>query len=385
MTTEKTDAKLDNDSSSLSDVQANAGQQQGANKGAEDVKIDTSVDVKKGTDFKSIAEQIKAKYAAKDGAKDGASADEKTASKADATSPVDSQLDADVSKKESALEDSSVLKQNETPEQKTDRESKEKMEAASTPDEKLPFHKHPRFQQVITERNEFERQISEYKPAADRMAGVEKFCRDNNVPAADYDESIRLAALTRSNPTEALTRFKKIVENLEVQTGSALPQDLQKRVDDGGLALTDAQELAKARLEKNQATYQAKAVEATAAERAEKELVSSLDAWTQAKIKSDPSFKPKGKGSEDGKYELVTDKFLALWQQNPPRNVSDAVALVESAYKNVHDFIERTMPRPAQRRPLSQKTSDQVKDEPVDIRKPGWAKEVAKRTLAKYS
>lgn len=371
------DANTGGESSSLSDVQANAGQQQGANKGAEDVKIDTSVDAKKGTDFKSIADQIKAKYAAKD------SADDKIASKADAVSPTDSKLDA--GKKESALEDSSVLKQNETPEQKTARESKEKMEATSTPDEELPFHKHPRFQQVITERNEFERQITEYKPAADRMAGVEKFCRDNNVPAVDYDESIRLAALTRSNPTEALARFKKIVENLEVQTGSALPQDLQKRVDDAKLSIEDAQELAKARLEKNQATYQAKAVEATAAERAQKELVSSLDAWTQAKIKSDPSFKPKGKGSEDGKYELVTDKFLALWQQNPPKNVSDAVALVESAYKNVHDFIERTMPRPAQRRPLSQKTSDQVKDEPVDIRKPGWAKEVAKRTLAKYN
>lgn len=371
------DANTGGESSSLSDVQANAGQQQGANKGAEDVKIDTSVDAKKGTDFKSIADQIKAKYAAKD------DADDKIASKADAVSPTDSKLDA--GKKESVLEDSSVLKQNETLEQKTERESKEKMEATSTPDEELPFHKHPRFQQVITERNEFERQISEYKPAADRMAGVEKFCRDNNVPAVDYDESIRLAALTHSNPTEALARFKKIVENLEVQTGSALPQDLQKRVDDAKLSIEDAQELAKARLEKNQATYQAKAVEATAAERAQKELVSSLDAWTQAKIKSDPSFKPKGKESEDGKYELVTDKFLALWQQNPPKNVSDAVALVESAYKNVHDFIERTMPRPAQRRPLSQKTSDQVKDEPVDIRKPGWAKEVAKRTLAKYS
>ena len=365
MDNENIDANLDIDSSSTSATGA-IDQSKSANKSA-DIQIDTSAK-KDGFDPKSIAEQIKAKY------------------NIDVKSKADESL---TDGKEVIVEDEKVKDKEEKKDNKKD-ESKEdssvqKLNETSSDDSKLPFHNHPRFKQIIEERNKFEKELTEikkYEEPAKRMEGVEKFCRDNNVTSADYDTAIRLAALYRSNPQEALTGYKKLVSALEIQTGSALPSDLQTQVDDGKLSLTHAQEIAKLRLEAAGSKHQAKQTSDTAAQRAQQELVNSLDSWTQAKIKSDPSFKIKQQGEEDGKYEFVTDKFLAMWQKEPPKDSAAAVRLAEQAYQTVHNWIEKNLPKPAQKRPMSSKRNEQPSDKPVDISKPGWAKEVAKRTLA---
>jgi len=360
------DANLGGESSSLPATQATIeSQQTSAN-----IKIDTSVDAKK-PEFnpQGIAEQIKAKY----------NIDQKDSNLNAASQAKDKEKPDE---KEIPSKESSVQNLNETPEEKLVRESKEKTESQKTPDEKLPFHKHPRFQEVITERNKFEEEVKTYKPVAERMLVVEKFCRDNGVTVQDHDASIRLAALIVNNPTEALTKLERVVENLRVQTGSTLPVDLQTQVDDGKLSLTHAQEMAKLRIEANGAKAKAVTTQNQSAEQLQRQLVTSLESWNVSRMKTDPSFKPKQQGQEDGKYELVTDKFLSLWQRNPPATLEQAVALCEQAYKSVHEFIERTMPKPQIKRPLNPKHSDTQQDKPVDIRKPGWAKEVARRTLA---
>ena len=338
------------------------------------IKIDTSVDVKK-PEFnpQGIAAQIKAKY----------NIDQKD-SKTDAASQTEVKVEdgEKADEKEKLSEEGLVHNLNETTEEKLARESKEKTEAQKTPDEKLPFHKHPRFQEVITERNKFEEEVKTYKPVAERMLVVEKFCRENNVAAEDYDASLRLAALIVNNPSEALTRLEKVVENLRVQTGSALPTDLQTQVDEGKLSLTHAQEMAKLRIEATGAKAKAVTSQTQSAAQLQQQLVNGLESWNVSRMKTDPSFKPKQQGQEDGKYELVTDKFLSLWQRNPPASVEQAVALCEQAYKSVHEFIERTMPKPQIKRPLTPKHSETQQREAVDIRKPGWAKKVAQSVLA---
>ena len=366
------DANLGGESSSSSAVQADAAQ----DKSSANIKIDTSVDVKK-PEFnpQGIAEQIKAKY--------NIDQNDSDKSKTDAASQTEAEVNKEkADEKENLSSESSVHNLNETPEEKSLRESKERTDARKTPDEKLPFHKHPRFQEVITERNKFEEEVKTYKPVAERMLVVEKFCRENNIAAQDYDASIRLAALIVNNPAEALTRLEKVVENLRVQTGSALPTDLQSQVDDGKLSLTHAQEMAKLRIEATGAKAKAVTSQTQSAAQLQQQLVNGLESWNVSRMKTDPSFKPKQQGQEDGKYELVTDKFLSLWQRNPPASVEQAVALCEQAYKSVHEFIERTMPKPQIKRPLTPKHSETQQKESVDIRKPGWAKKVAQSVLA---
>lgn len=301
-------------------------------------------------------------------------------------------------------ENGGILKSNSTEEEKTkegleqepslkDKEKKteEVVEDSktTTDDSKLPFHNHPRFKQVIKERKEFEeklttttQELEQHKPVADRMRIVEEYCTKNNIPPQDYDESLRLAALVRNSPKEAITKLESLVEQLKISTGDSLPKDLQTEVDNGNLSLTHAQEMAKLRLQAKGAEHQVKLTQQSSAQRQQQQLVQSLDAWTQSKIKLDPSFKPKQSGQDDGKYELVTDRFLALWNQSPPQSVEDAVKLADKAYGSVHQFIERTIPKPAVRRPLNSKTPVQQSDKPVDTSKPGWAREVARRTLA---
>lgn len=335
------------------------------NKGAKET-TGGEVDGKSDKTPQSIADEIKKKY----------NIDQPKEEKSD--SPTDAEANVDKKSKEK----SPVLKQNETPEEKTARESKEKAEALKTPDDKLPFHNHPRFKQVIEERNKFEQELSQYKPDAERMRGVEQYCVKNNIPPQDYDESLRIAALVRNDPAQALTKLKGIVQALEIQTGASLPADLQAQVDDGKIPLSAAQEMSKLRLQSAQSEQRVKQEQKTAQERAQQRLVQSLDSWTNSKRVTDPSFKPKQQGQEDGKFELVTSNFLALWNQTPPRDETEAIKLAEQAYNTVHQFIERTLPKPRVSRPLSgnkHAANQQQNEKPVDIRKPGWAKEVAKR------
>ena len=273
-------------------------------------------------------------------------------------------------------------------------ETKKKADEAKlngkTDDSKLPFHNHPRFKQVINERNDFEKKFTEIqatvKPLserAQRMQAVEDFCTKNNIPAQDYDASIRLAGLVRTNPKEALVKLKEITSALEIQLGDSLPADLQKQVDDGVIPLTQAQEISRLRLDKNVAENRIKVAQQTVEQQAKQQTVTALNDWTQSKIKSDPSFKPKATATDaDGKYELVVKAFIADWQTNPPKTSQESIAIAERAYQSIHQFIEASIPKPTIRRPLKPKASEPPKDEVVDTSKPGWARRAVAASFA---
>lgn len=251
-------------------------------------------------------------------------------------------------------------------------------------DSKLPFHTHPRFQQLIRERDTFEtkvKELSSLEEPAKRMLSVERYCQENNIPPQDYDRSIQLAAmLNSSDPAkreQGLNQLKELVSNMEIVLGKALPSDLQQKVDDGKLALEDAQEVAALRLKAATGQHQVQSIQKQTAEQQQRSLVQALDSWTEQKMKADPSFK-------DMKYELVANKLLAACQATPPKNVNEAIRLAEKAYTEVHTYLDSIIPKPAVRRPQQQLNRKSAEEQPakVDISKPGWAKEVGRRAAA---
>lgn len=302
-------------------------------------------------------------------------------------------------------QDGSVLLSDETPkepvapsDEQKQKEEQSSADAAKKPtdgekdkekadDSKLPFHTHPRFQQIVREKSELETKVKELSTLEDpgkRMLNVEKFCAENNIPAEDYDRSLVIASLLNSNDPakqeQGLTHLKQVVSALEVKLGKALPADLQKKVDDGLLSKEDAQEISTLRVQASSSQTRVQRVEQQTAEQRQAAIVQALDAWTTSKMERDPSFK-------DVKYEMVANELFASCQAKRPTSVADMVQRAEAAYDKVHKYLDSIIAKPQQRRVQQQLTRRSVEEQPqkVDISKPGWAKNIGRQVAANAS
>jgi hypothetical protein len=286
---------------------------------------------------------------------------------------------------EEKKEDSSILKSNETSEKKEETKVEKKDETKvekvveKVDDAKLPFGKHPRFVELVGQKNAAESKVREFEPIVQRMQNVEKFCQANKIEPSDYKEALEIAAMVKTNPQEAVKKLSQYVEALKQQTGESLPADLQKKVDDGLIHIDDAKEVAKLRLQVNGQRSQQERQQLEQQQRTQQELTTSLNSWGATKTLSDPDFKPKvSADAPDGKYELVFNKFLYYWNTQPVQTVAQAVALLDKAYSDISGSLKSFLPPPPRKRPLTTNgSSTKQHEETIDVSKPGWARKVA--------
>lgn len=258
-----------------------------------------------------------------------------------------------------------------------------------TDDSKLPFHTHPRWQQMVKEKTELSTKVQElekYRDAGTRMQNVETFCQTNNISAHEYDNILKTWALVKSNPAEGLKKLQQTVQALQIHLGEALPSDLQQAVDDGKIDVEFAKATAKLRLEAAQLKSTSTRTEEQQQQRQVQEVRNAIEGWKNTVAKADASFKPKASPDlPDGKFELVNMKFSSLWSSNPPQDMSGVVALCQRAYDEVNGFITQVSPRQPAKRPPSSQRSVQPTEQRIDTSKPGWAKKVAVQHLAAHA
>lgn len=273
----------------------------------------------------------------------------------------------------------------------SDGKTEEPATTQPTDDSKLPFHAHPRFKQLTEERTRFETELKELRPKvaqletdAKQTQELRSYLQQNQISGKDFTETMQLTALVKTNPQEALKQLEQVVEALRITTGAALPKDLQAEVDNGQISLTNAQQLAKAQMEARRLQYQQEQMRQSSQQQEQAALIQSLDAWSASKAQTDPSFKIKPNGGPDGKFELVTQKFLNLWSQKPPTNQREAIALAEQAYTEVTNALGAMIPRKEVRRPLAPRSSPQ-QQKTVDISKSGWAREIGREVANRHS
>ena len=73
--------------------------------------------------------------------------------------------------------------------------------------EEVPFNKHPRFQELVKEKNE-------YKVDAERYQNITSFLDENRVSADEAAAGLQIMALMKKDPVEALNALKPYVETL---------------------------------------------------------------------------------------------------------------------------------------------------------------------------
>lgn len=220
----------------------------------------------------------------------------------------------------------------------------EESEEESKAKDKVPFHNHPRWKEVLKERDEAKGQIEALKPLAETVTALNTFCQENNISEEDFQNALRLAAMSKKDVKAFRDELNTMLESIDTSMGTRLPADLQKKVDDGVIDEESAKEVAQARMAKKAAEAQAQKASKQTASTTQQVIVSTLDKWETDQKKLDPAY--------ESRKEAFLDRMNALWAQRPPRTAAEAVALAEEANKTIKARYAKTRPKPPARKVL---------------------------------
>ncbi len=238
----------------------------------------------------------------------------------------------------------------EAPEKPTESSPASK-EDETTPvdDSKLPFHEHPRWKEVLSERDS-------YKDAAARFGHVVNYMQQNNLTSDEFERGAHIMAVMKRSPLEALELLRPTWESLQRFAGEALPQDLATKVEQGFVDEASAREMAKYRnqaaFSQNQQEQQRQAYAAEQQRLAQEQaqvqqeqhtatLYTAVNSWEEATRKRDADYAQK--------ETFIGDRYRVLIAQTPPRTTAEAVQLAERAYADVN---ERMKPLSSRRQPV---------------------------------
>lgn len=211
----------------------------------------------------------------------------------------------------------------------------------STPeaDKKLPFHNHPRWKEMITERDA-------YRAESDEFRKVTTFMSSNGLSTDEVAEGFQIMALMKTNPVEAHKRISEYKSRLDAFVGATLPPDIQKKVEEGYVDEESAKELAM--LKAQQGLYQQQQVNAMQQrdQQSRGNIHSAVVNWEQQMRVKDPDW--------SAKQEMVIDQVKLMLQAEKPSTPEEALALVERAHSTIKERLSRFAP---QRRPVTHVSS----------------------------
>lgn len=220
-------------------------------------------------------------------------------------------------------------------------------------DSKLPFHQHPRWKQVLGERNEARTQLDaitrerdDFKPDAEQHRQVKGFMDTHHLTPDEAADGFVVMALLKNDPIKALERLGPIVDKLRSDTGEVLTKDLQDKVEAGAIDEETAKELSRTRARDALGTRRLQAVDTQRqqqdvqrqATELNNTMASAVSAWEREIAPKDPDWSKKS--------EMVQSEALALIQRHGrPKSADDAVKLTKTAYENVNKRLKSILPQ----------------------------------------
>jgi hypothetical protein len=244
---------------------------------------------------------------------------------------------------------------------------KAKSEEDAEDDSKLPFHNHPRWKEVVAERNEL-------RPDAERYRNIAGFMEANSLTGEEVADGFDIMAKLKSGDPEqlsaALEWLEPRVNFLREQLGLTLPEDLRDKVEAGLIDEDTAKEVARTRATSTLASERLKARE-TADSEAEaarqraataQAMATAVEGWEQRIRTTDPDYARKA--------ELVETTCRAIVQREgkAPTTPEEAVALADRALAEVNRQFTAALPPPRAVKPTPQGSSTPTVAEPKTLR-----------------
>lgn len=191
--------------------------------------------------------------------------------------------------------------------------------------EKLPFHNHPRWREMLAERDSL-------KPKAEQYDKITTFMSSNGLSPEEMAEGIGIMALMKNNPAEAYKALRKHAETLAVYAGEALPDDIRAKMDDGFIDADTAKELARLKAERQfvetRQQQEAERQQQYHVEMQRKQIHDAVATWEAAEKARDPDWSKK--------YEMVMERAQVLIQNGQPNSPQEAVEFAKKALADVN-------------------------------------------------
>lgn len=262
------------------------------------------------------------------------------------------QVDADGSDTSSeSATDSGQESDSKDDSEKSDEEASE--EETDEDGKKLPpFHKHPRWQEMVRERNDLKQKVESFQERASEYDKIHQFMESNGLSPDEVARSIRTMAMIRNNPAQAREVLAKELESLDQFVGKKLPDDLQREVEEGYMTQERAQELARLRNEHSMTRQQVET------ERRQREQVQEQARRQQTQQAQQQALEAQRNAvrnweqqirSRDPDYEriqpFVYKELRLMAQEQPARTPEEAVELAKQAHSRVKEQARRLAPR----------------------------------------
>lgn len=190
-------------------------------------------------------------------------------------------------------------------------------EEAEEGDEKLPFHKHPRWQQQQAKLKEAEAKLSELETKAsegaedlERYHRLTTFCESNELTNEDVNTAFEAMAAIKGGDAETVLKILEPYYQQAAQaSGKMLPDDLRDEVESGGISEERAVEIARLRARQQVAA----AAEKPASEKVDPAVqlrasASAVQAIENQLLKTDPDYQ----GVRDDVVVYFKDWFRTL-------------------------------------------------------------------------
>ena len=210
-----------------------------------------------------------------------------------------------------------------------------------------------RIETLLDDRSRQAERIKDLEPVAEQMDSLQNFMREKNLTAQNVSEYMVLGGLALSDDIEdnrtALNKINEYKALLEQRLGEVVPDDLQKKVDDGLLDEESAREVSLSRANSQRATSIAQRAEETVetnrGEMKQKDvdaaavvINTAISDWQRQKVATDPDFERKS--------PFLQDKIRAKVAEAGGRVLDreQALSIAEKAYEEVGEQVKMFSP-----------------------------------------
>lgn len=189
----------------------------------------------------------------------------------------------------------------------------------------VPFHKHPRFQQLL-------RKAKSNESDAVRYRNVQSFLDTNGISAEEAADGFTIMAAMKTDAVKAWEMLKPHVQKLLHAAGEVLPDDLAQQVQSGAMSLEAAQQVARANARvqavETSRTFEQQRAERMQAQQTAQAVQQAAVDWEADRQTKDPNYPAK---------QQLLMREVALLQRtegvpNSPQGVKDQL---DRAYKAI--------------------------------------------------
>lgn len=190
----------------------------------------------------------------------------------------------------------------------------------------VPFHTHPRFKQVVAEKNANREDATRYR-------NVQAFIEQNHLSGDEVATGFEIMALMKSDPQAAWGKLKPLVQDVLIAAGEILPDDLAQRVAKKEITKDVALELSRTRAAEKargfRETLQQQSGERRQAQEASQTLVDTAQNWLNGRRLKDPNFAAK-------EARLHREIAFLHATEGKPKDAAGVTAQLKKAYATVN-------------------------------------------------